>query len=102
MHNRLEIIESKNQPKNQFNLLTFNIGCLPLLGAINAKFLRPNRLRTKLIIDRILKWNDTSSSAPDVICFQEALSIETRMTLQKRLTEKYPYHTMNLGQRKYR
>lgn len=99
METRLEIIDRKPENKNQLNLLTFNIGCLPLLGAINAKFLRPNRERTELIIQRILKWNQQSKDAPDIICFQEALAIETRALLQKKLTIDYPHNTMHLGQR---
>ena len=85
METRLEIIERKPESKDQLNLMTFNIGCLPLLGAINAKFLRPNPERTELIIDRIIQWNKNSKEAPDIICFQEALASETPLLLQKKI-----------------
>ncbi len=80
----------------KISIMTFNIACLPLLGAINAKFLRLNRTRTNLIIERLIKWNQTGS-APDILCFQEAMALETRQLLKQKLTAHYPYHTDNLG-----
>ena len=104
MQNRLEIEESKptdKTVKNHINFMSFNIGCLPLLGAINARFLRSNHIRTQLITERMIQWNTDpikQESAPDIICFQEALAIETRYTLKQKLSPYYPYDTENVGQ----
>lgn len=83
----------------KISIMTFNIACLPFLGAINAKFLRLNRTRTNLIIERIIQWNQHSGpdSAPDILCFQEAMAPETRLLLKQKLTTHYPHHTDNLG-----
>lgn len=92
----------------KISIMTFNIACLPFLGAINAKFLRLNHERVKLIIEKISKWNHKSKKktpsnapAPDIICFQEAMAPESRSSLKKGLSEDknalYPYNTDSLG-----
>lgn len=82
---------------DKINIMTFNIACLPFLGAINAKFLRLNSTRTNLIIERIIKWNQSTDTAPDILCFQEAMALEIRLLLKKKLSSLYPHHTDNLG-----
>lgn len=86
----------------KINIMTFNIACLPFGGAINT-FLRLNRTRTNLIIERIIQWNQNpgSDAAPDILCFQEAMAPDTRSLLKQKLSANknapYPYHTDNLG-----
>src|SRR6187551_2500021 len=83
----------------KISIMTFNIACLPFLGAINAKFLRLNKTRTNLIIERIIQWNHNSGpdSAPDILCFQEAMALETRSLLDTKLSFLYPHNTKNFG-----
>lgn len=92
------VVKPKTMPE-KISIMTFNIACLPFLGAINAKFLRLNRTRTNLIIERIIQWNQNSGldSAPDILCFQEAMAPETRLLLKQKLIAIYPYQTDNLG-----
>jgi hypothetical protein len=94
----LERKDSATLPE-KISIMTFNIACLPFLGAINAKFLRLNRTRTNLIIERLMQWHQHSGpdSAPDILCFQEAMAPETRLLLKQKLTTHYPHHTDNLG-----
>ncbi len=101
---RKDVLATKPETTLQkINIMTFNIACLPGLGAINAKFLRLNRTRTNLIIERIKKWNQNTGpdSAPDILCFQEAMALDTRALLKKELSTNnnapYPYQTGDLG-----
>lgn len=94
-------LESKKR-NNHINFMTFNIACLPFSGAINGAFLKSNHERVQQITDRIIQWNTdskNSDTAPDIICFQEALAIESRYQLKQKLLSYYPFDTEKLGQR---
>lgn len=110
-----EFVEKPSEEKSalaqncDINIFKMNIACLPSLPdlhiQINGKFLRPNHERATKLVDAIIDWNIKSanpeskgSSAPDIICFEEAWEASTRDLLRKKLKDYYPYETGTAGE----